>query len=816
MVTIKARNKTEKESIELLELAVKSKLITTDQEKQILQETIENTQKDPKVSVARSLYKNKILEKDQIEFLFAVKKHIDILMLDKKFGKMGVANEFVCQENIDKALAIQVNIFKKQKKSVKIGDILTQKKEITEANKTAILLTQDRIRDEYLVDAMNVIATNEMERSAINKRFGAIAVKKKLITTQQLNQALKAQKKEAKEKDGKRYLGEFLKELFDLSEKDTLSILKIQKKLEAKRMNLQKKVFAVSVEKESVKALNQFLTLQVSEDKLTAFVIQKKRDAPKINSNDVINWITNAGIKHGVCPKEEIEKFFETPEPGKRFKIAQGLAALETKKEQVKFVFEPRVLTAQDQAESGDDAFVKKDDVIATVIPFEPGTPGKDVFGHPIGIAQDDMVILNSGEGVTRRDNDFIALIDGIPQVYKNRTIFVIPAKVGVETKEVEGDISEKNQDEYLNCDLNVSGNISAGAKVACHGLIVKGDVLGNISASSDVEIQGNIGNAKDVETAESSIQITTQGQLKVKGKQICAQIFTDKGLEAPHAAVVNSRVFSSGDVVVKDIKSSKKTPSVVRIAMKHALEQQKLEKVIQQEQQQLDGLTHKPELDALSKKLMAQVQVQQNYLENQHVLTYLMKVLDHLEFKNLESFEKKMAAYDENAGKKSKNENQEMIPKNTKAHKFLTKIVTKLKSVDQEKQEQFVKQLYDNVTGLLASAVNVTDRFNKKYEARCKQIDAHVEKHKEKIVEKEEKIRKLLSKLDYMKLVSKKERNDDQLLINVKNKVGKYTVIKGKVAKMVIDKPIHGVFMRETDATPQKEAEILVQGSFE
>ncbi|MBU2628154.1 MAG: FapA family protein, partial [Proteobacteria bacterium] len=687
MVTLKAKNKAEKESIDLLELAVNCKMITNEQEEQLLQEIFKHTQKNPKVSVARSLYQHKILEKDQIEFLFAIKKHIDMLMLDKKFGRLGVANEFVCQESIDKAMTIQVDIFKKQKKSVKIGDILAQKKEITEANKTAILLTQDRIRDEYLADAINAIATNEMERSAINKRFGAIAVKKELITTEQLNQALKAQKKEEKEKGEKRYLGEILKELFNLTEKDTIKILKIQKTLETKRMNLQKKVFSFNAEKESVKLLNQFLTLQVSEDKLAAFVIQKKGDAPQIDSGDVINWLANAGIKYGVRTKKEIQVFFESPKPGKKFKIAQGLAPIETKKEQIQFVFDKN--TIEDPAESENDAQVKKDDVIATVIPFEAGTPGKDVFGHPIAIEQDDAVMLSSGEGVARSNNDFIALIDGILRVYKNRTLFVIPVKTCVETKEIEGDISEATQDQYLDCDLNVSGNISPGATVVCHGLTVKGDALGNISATSDVEIQGNIGDGKDVENAQPSIQITTHGQLKVNGKKICAQIITDKGLSAPHADVVNSRIFSSGDVVVKNIQSSKSTPSVIWIAMKHTLELQKLKKAIKEEQKKLDEFTHKKEIDALSKKLMEQVQVQQNYLENQNVLSYLMKVMDHVEFKDLEPIGKKIDAYDNK--KAAQSENQEQIPKNTKAYKFFEKIVDRLKSVEQKNQEQYV-----------------------------------------------------------------------------------------------------------------------------
>ncbi len=797
MVTLKAKKESENLSVGLLELAVNCKLITREQEIILLQDILAHNHKNPKISVARSLYQKKILEKDQIEFLFSVKKHIDMLMLDKKFGTLGVSNNIVRQEDIDKALAIQVDIFKQQKKSVQIGDILFLKKEITEANKTAILLTQDRIRDEYLADAFNAIATNEMERSAINKRFGAIAVKKKLITTDQLNQALKTQKKEKK----KRYLGEILKELFKLSDKDMVAILNIQKKLEIKRMNLQKKVFAYNVEKESVKILDQFMELQVSEDKLTAFIIKKANDAPKIDGGDIINWLASAGIKYGIYSKKKIQVAIESHEPNKKFMIAQGLETVPTKKEQINFAFDIKA--------TEENILVKKDDVIATVIPAKDGAPGKDVYGHPITLDHDDPIPLSNGEGVVRRDNNFIAVVDGKPQLYENRTLFVIPVKSKVETKEIDGDISKETENNYLDCDLSVTGDILPGATVSCNSLTVKGNALGNISAASDVEIQGDIGDSNDVENTQPQIQIVTQGQLKVNGKTICAQIVTDQGLSAPHADLINSKVFSSGNVIVKNVLSDDKTPSIIQIAMKHTIALKKIDKAIALEQEKLNGLTYKSENDTLNKRLMEKAKVQQDYFENQNALSYLLKIMNNSECNDLESIKKKME-------ETSQDKEQTSIPKDTKAYKFLEKVMGKLAAVDPQNQNQYVQELYNNINGLFKAAVNITDRFNKKYEARCIQIDEHIEKHRDKIKEKELKIQELLSQKDYLKLIAKKENSDTQLMIKVENKMSEHTVLKGNDATLVVDKPVHGVFIRESDATEQKGAEMIVQGSFE
>ena len=185
-------------------------------------------------------------------------------------------------------------------------------------------------------------------------------------------------------------------------------------------------------------------------------------------------------------------------------------------------------------------------------------------------------------------------------------------------------------------------------------------------------------------------------------------------------------------------------------------------------------------------------------------------------EIKKKKPPKKKITAYEKKLKDLEQTEKHKTIPEKTKAHKFLNKIVDKLASVDQKNHLKFINELHDNITGLFKAAVNVTDRFNKKYEARRKQIDEQVKKHTKKIEEIELKIKELHSQKDYIKFVSKKEGDDEQLLIKVNNELGNHTIIKGKEAQLVIDKPIHGVFIRERDETEQKKAKMLVQGSFE
>ena len=224
-----------RENKNLISLAIKCRLIPLEREKDLLNSLAEKRQHTPGYSAVELFRQSEILSDEDIAFLFSVRDHLETKMLDKKFGELGVANRFIQPESVKKALDIQSAIFKETSQSRLIGDILLENKEISKENKSAILLSQDRIKDEFLAEAMNDIAASEIEKISLNMRLGAIAVKKKLITVDQLNQALLAQKTAANSGQPRQYLGDILKQLFNLSDTDLQYILQIQKEMEKKK-----------------------------------------------------------------------------------------------------------------------------------------------------------------------------------------------------------------------------------------------------------------------------------------------------------------------------------------------------------------------------------------------------------------------------------------------------------------------------------------------------------------------------------------------------------------------------------------------------
>ena len=799
----------------LLELAVDCKLITVPQEKEILPQLLEFSKKNPEKSPSVFLLKNQIFSEENIEFLYSIKKHLELLMADKKFGKLGVANHFVAPDKINKALDLQVEIFRKRKKSIKIGDILVQNHDMSVADKTALLLTQDRIKDELLADALNAIAKSKIEQIAINKRFGAIAVKKELIDTKQLNQALKAQQKEEKEGKKKRYLGDFLKELFSVSDNDILDILKIQKKLETKRMNLEKNLTQYNCEKNSNQALDAFYEYHVTEDKLKAFVGKTQKTAQKTPLDDFLNWFSLSGIKYGLCDTVKVQAFLARDEVEAQLEIAKGKAPRAFENELIDYHFDIHFFDDKEDRKAEDAPLVKKNDVLATITPHKEAEPGKDVFGRPIFLPEEPVIFVGAGQGVVKRKNEFIALSPGHPKLFKNRTLFVTPAMDLLSDQVIDGDITTDATDEYLSCNLNVKGNIIPGIHVACHNLIIEGDIMGNVIASGNIDIKGGIGmeSSKDEKNSHLS-RVEAKGSIQVSQKIINSNIVAKQGLKAPNSDLVSSRVLSCNDIVVNNIFSSRDAPSILRLTRENAIEIEKIEKAIRALKKGLDKLLHKPELDQLSKELMAQVQVQNGYLEKQNVMLYLNRISNDPKFNEINTMDQKIKASEDTA--KTADANQISIAVNTKAHRFMELILGKVKLLDEKNQQRYIQEFYNNIAALYKTAVKGTERIHKKYDARSRTIDVAIKKAGPKIDKITRKIDMLNSQKDLLLLDQERSKERSDPVLKVKNQMGIHTIVWGEKAKMVVDETIYRVSVKEDRKTQASQGVMRVQGFFE
>lgn len=123
-------------------LAVKYKFVSVEQVKEALSIKKQAKQAGKKVYLGEIMVNHGMISQPQLDFLHSVQKILETRKSDNRFGMIAVKNDFVTQEQIERALQEQKRIFKEDKTVKKIGDILVESNVLTEEERDAILLRQ--------------------------------------------------------------------------------------------------------------------------------------------------------------------------------------------------------------------------------------------------------------------------------------------------------------------------------------------------------------------------------------------------------------------------------------------------------------------------------------------------------------------------------------------------------------------------------------------------------------------------------------------------------------------------------------------------
>ncbi len=807
----------QKENQNLIRLAVKCKLITADQEQKVLFQLIDLYQNNPGYSVVKIFKEEKMLTQKQINFLFNIKVHLKIKMLDKRFGELGVSNRFISSKSVENALDHQNECFTKTQQTKKIGEILIENNEITQANKTAILLTQDRIEDEFLAQAMNDLATSEMEKITLNMRFGAIAVKKGMISIAQLNQALKTQKNELKLGQEKRYLGDIFQEFFEISKKDVIYILKIQKEFEKSRLALEKSLSRYTSGITTNKRLNELFEYCISKNKMEAYVQRKKDSFEKININGFHNWLKLNGINFGICNYKLIEVFLSDSDIDSKIKIAQGVPPTQSRDAIIEFSFDTDFYRNREDTQNEQLPFVKKGEILAKIIPHELGKTGKDVFGHSIAPSNPKIFSLVCGEGVVRKDLTFVADTDGNPILYKKRSLFVTPVVLSHPSKMFTGHIKTDTMKTYDSSNLKIEGNINYGGVVTCHRLLITGNVFGKVTATGDIEVKGCIGKEdKAKATSKYPTQLHADGKIIVSKTIANAKIFTSKGFTAPKSDARSCEIYALHDILLKNVYSSPEHPSILQIGKRFHLKVDAINCAIDEQTADLRKLQRQDELDELTFKFQNKVKAQNDYMEKQNILTYLLKICDNVDLKHIEDIEQKIQMFEPLPEKDLNSDHHLPFPNDDDSLEYMDKILAQIKETGPEDQRNYVNEMRIEITRMYRAAVSATERYTNEYKAKSNFIMEKIDKIRPEIIKKKQEIEELLTKKDYLLFQEEKFPLTVEPVIKVKNIIEKSTIIKGKKASMIVEQSIYGVKMKESKNSSTNEYQILIEGYYD
>lgn len=326
-------------NMRILDLAFDCLFINAYEKEQSVAKLEEKYKEDPQAAVTDIFKEEGLVSDENIEFLLSFDEHIKLRSKDRKFGEIAVANELARSDDIFKGLELQKKRFETSGVSVKLGDILVENKTLSPSARASILLTQNRVRNENLLDTLNEIHATEAQKRAAEKRFGVLAIKMELISIDQFNHALSTQENEKKE--GKsRFIGQILQEEAQLSEENILDILNEQKQIEKRLLNLEKALYTTHSEAKIVKKLNKLFEYRISGDGVEAIVKKIRQPEKEMPVFEFLIWLKRMGINFGIVKDSVLEDFIRTAELKTEVVAARGHAAVPPRDETAEFFFE--------------------------------------------------------------------------------------------------------------------------------------------------------------------------------------------------------------------------------------------------------------------------------------------------------------------------------------------------------------------------------------------------------------------------------------------------------------------------------------------
>lgn len=266
------------------------------------------------------------------------------------------------------------------------------------------------------------------------------------------------------------------------------------------------------------------VTVTVSPDKMKAYVTFTPPDNGRmLTLEEVLEELSKNGVKYGIN-RTNLETLIKYPVYNETICVAEGKPPVNGRSGKVEFHFDVNREVKPTILDDGRVDFrelnliqnVEQGEILCTLIPPTPGTPGKTVAGTDVPALDGKPVALPRGRNVSISEDGskLIANISG--------QISYIDGKVSVfATHEVKADVD------------NSTGNISFIGNVAVRGNVLSGFT---IEAGGNVEVMGVVEGAVIKAGGDIILRRGMQGMGKgilISGGDIIARYVENSNIEA-------------------------------------------------------------------------------------------------------------------------------------------------------------------------------------------------------------------------------------------------------------------------------------------
>lgn len=763
------------------------------------------------ISVTEIFKQENLISDEDIEYVRIFDAYLKTVSLDQHFGRLAIANGLTSEKEVVLALNHQKTYFEKYRIHIKIGDVLVENKCLSPGDQVSILLTQNRIKDENLLEALNQIGATLKQQDMINKQFGALAIKKELVTIEQVNTGLAVQKNEKQTQGDFRFIGHILQDIAHLSDADIMGLLLEQKQLEKRRLDLEKALYTVKSEIKISKNFNKIFEYRVSKDGLEVFVKKRIEIKEIMPVYEFLIWLRRAGIKFGVVGDAVLEEFIQTAKKDSQIIAAKGQPAKTCINERIEFYFENECI--QDGKNENDlFCIVKKGSLLARIIPGEKGKPGKNVLGHPIPPVNPSICVLNAGSGVIKKGPVFIARIDGHPILKNGNTLRVEPMVEKIDIKTINGSISTDTKDMYESETVLIKGSITRGAILKCHALFVQGDLLGQVICTGDIDVKGAVGTDEQPKDDEGIHQadIISQGSVKVSKSITHSKIQTAGELLAFNSTVTGSEVIAAKEITINDALKGNHTPSVFRFGLKPEDKIIATDHTLEMKNEQLSVLKREMEISRLTQEYQKELKEEAHFQMEQAILKNLVEIIEAPELYRFEHLEEKISYLNRLPDFSSIKAYYLKPAKTVTALASFNKIVGLTQKMPLGKVLQQIKKKID------------PKLENENADARRSEIETQFKGRlavfEQEIADGSQEIEKLENEIKGLEALKTKLGEiyfnswPQSGSVRIKRRCEKGTIIKGRIARRVVEKTIYNVRFKEVVDPKTHTASIVIE----
>jgi Flagellar Assembly Protein A N-terminal region len=820
---------THEQNMRLIDLAFDCVFINSPEKEKVIGLLEEKSKEDSEVNVTQIFAQENYISEKRIAYLLAFDEYLQTRSLDQQFGQLATANGMASEEAVAKALIQQRMHFEKNRIRMKIGDILLGNGQITLSDRVSILLTQNRIKNETLLDALNDLGETQPQKEAINKLFGVFAIKKELATIAQINAALDIQKTERQAQGESRFIGQILQETAGISDGEILAILLAQKQFEKRRLDLEKALYTVKSEIKISKKFNRFFEYLISKDGLEAIAIKQMKIDHAIPTYEFHIWLRRVGIKSCIATDAVLEDFIQTAQKKSQLIVAKGAPPEPPVNESIQFHFEnelppvqqnpdrpalnpsasenpkpaqedPMTCNPEEEPPDTDEAEnplpIKKGSLLARIIPGKKGKSGKDVLGYPIQPDKPSRAVLTAGNHVIQKGLDFFARVDGRPVLQNGTTLTMEPVGKNAKIKAITGSITNDTQETYASLRVELKGTITKEAVFRCRSLLLHGHLLGQVICTGEIEVNGDIGT--DETPTDPPTQILSQGSVKAANTIANSKIQTRCELLAFNSTVIGSEVIAFNGMAIRDCLTGKNGVSRLQCGLKPGDELLSVDHTIEEKRAKLACLKKEAEIRELTEKYSEAVKKEETRQCEQGILRNLIEMMKAPELYQYEGLENKIQYLNHLPKFSSIKACYLIIPETKTARALFDQIIT---ATQRMSPESILREFQKKIDPEPEDQDSVSYRIEADFKGCLGAFEQEISDQSEAITQLENELKELQAlrqKLGSQHLASP----GSGFAIKIKNKCEKGTIIKGKIARLVVEKTLYNVSFKEVMGT--------------